>query len=264
MEHSFDIDIAKEYGIEEAILLNHFQFWIAKNKANNQNFYDGYYWTFNSMKALADLFPYMNNRKIDYAIENLIKNGLIIKGNYNKKGFDRTLWYAITNKGYAILQKCEMEDTKLLNGINKIVEPIPYNKTKILNTNKENIKEKEIFDFWNEKDIIKHKDIKPHLKAIQKALKEYSVEQIKEYIDRYNKVIKDKNYFFDYKWTLTDFLNRKDGISSFADDGSKWVNYLQGGNNYQKPAEKPQLMQHEYTQQDFDGIFDDLDKVVLK
>ena len=43
MQHSFDIDIAKEYGILEAILLNNMQFWIEKNKANGINYYDGNY-----------------------------------------------------------------------------------------------------------------------------------------------------------------------------------------------------------------------------
>lgn len=31
MEHSFDIEIAAEYGIECAILLKHLYFWIKKN-----------------------------------------------------------------------------------------------------------------------------------------------------------------------------------------------------------------------------------------
>ena len=141
MEHHFNIKIAERYGIEEAILLSNFEYWITKNKANNQNFFDGYYWTYNSKKALTLLFPYMTDRKIDYAINNLINQGLIIKGNYNKNDFDRTLWYAITKKGYSILQNCEMDSTKLCNGVNKIVEPIPNNNNHIENTN---IKERNI------------------------------------------------------------------------------------------------------------------------
>ena len=83
-----------------------------------------------------------------------------------------------------------------------------------------------IFNYWNSKDIIKHKELtKERQQTIDKALKKYSEEDIMKYIDRYSMVIKDTTYFFDYKWTLVDFLNRKDGISAFADDGSKWVNY---------------------------------------
>jgi hypothetical protein len=83
-----------------------------------------------------------------------------------------------------------------------------------------------IFNYWNDKNIIKHRELTEEIKsAIEKALKNYSEEEIKTYIDRYAKVIGDKDYFWHYKWSLKDFLTRKDGISSFNDEGSKWVNY---------------------------------------
>lgn len=128
MEHSFDIDVAKKYGIQAAILLKNLYFWIEKNRANDTNFYDGYYWTYNSKKAFSDLFPYMTERQIDYTLKKLIDEEIIITGNYNKVAYDRTLWYAITKKGYSILQNCEMETTKMSNGNNENVKPIPDNK----------------------------------------------------------------------------------------------------------------------------------------
>lgn len=142
MNHSFDIRIAEKYGIQPAIILNHLYFWIEKNRANKQNFHDGYYWTYNSKKAFAELFPYMTERQIDYAIKKLIDGGLVITGNYNEIAYDRTLWYAITPRGYAILQNCEMEKTELSNGNDTIVKPIPDINTDInTNINKERKKE---------------------------------------------------------------------------------------------------------------------------
>lgn len=131
MYHNFDTAIAEKYGVHAAILLNNIYFWIEKNKASDRNFYDGYYWTYSSNKAFSELFPYMTRRQIEYALKRLIDEGLLITGNYNDKPYDRTLWYAITKFGYSILQNCEMEVTKLLNGSNKIVEPIPYINTYI-------------------------------------------------------------------------------------------------------------------------------------
>lgn len=131
MEHSFDINIAKKYGIQAAILFKHLYYWISKNKANEANFYDGEYWTYNSKAAFSELFPYLTARQIDYALQKLIDDGLVITGNYNKVPYDRTLWYAITKKGYSILQNCEMEATKLSNGNNEIVQPIPNINTDI-------------------------------------------------------------------------------------------------------------------------------------
>lgn len=87
--------------------------------------------------------------------------------------------------------------------------------------------ENQIFDFWNECNIIKHRDMTDNIKkTITKALKTYTREDICKYIKRYAIVLEDDKYFFNYKWTLIDFLNRKDGISSFSDEGSKWVNFV--------------------------------------
>ena len=176
MEHSFDVDIAKRYGIHAAILLKNIYFWIEKNRANDTNFYDGYYWTFNSKKAFAELFPYMNARQVDYALQKLIDDKLIITGNYNKVAYDRTLWYAITKKGYSILQNCEMESTKKENGNDNGVEPIPDSKP----------------------------DCKPHRKPNKKKGKQTAkqfvpptLEEVKAYCaERGNKV--DAQFFFDF------------------------------------------------------------------
>lgn len=161
MQHSFNVEIAKKYGILEAVLLNHLWFWIKKNKANNTNYFDGNYWTYNSKKAFSELFPYASERQIDYALKKLIDCGLVITGNYNKSSYDRTLWYAITKVGYSILQNCEMETTKLLNGNDEIVQPIPDINTDI-NTDNNNKKERkktsydEILNSMVEDDDVKN------------------------------------------------------------------------------------------------------------
>lgn len=133
MQHSFDIDIACQYGILEAILLNHLWFWIEKNKANNQNYYDGYYWTFNSTRAYNELFPYASQRQIQNALKKLRDDEVIQVGNHNQNTYDRTLWYAFTKKGECIMQKCKMDNADLLNRNGKNVEPIPYINTYINN-----------------------------------------------------------------------------------------------------------------------------------
>lgn len=143
MQHSFDVELAIQYGIKEAILLNHLYFWIEKNKANNVHYYDNHYWTYNSIKAFKELFPYMSERQINNSLNKLKEQGLIITGNYNKSTYDRTTWYAFTEigmsimqkckmhftkAGVSIMQKCKMEDTKVQNGYVENVKPIPDNK----------------------------------------------------------------------------------------------------------------------------------------
>lgn len=110
MEHSFDVAIAKEYGVHSAILLKNLYFWIQKNATNGRHYHDGTYWTYNSRKAFSKLFPYLTARQVQYAIDKLIEDGLVRTGNFSKDAFDQTIWYAITEKGYSILQNCQMVD----------------------------------------------------------------------------------------------------------------------------------------------------------
>ena len=128
MQHHFDVELAQKYGVAEAILLNHFEYWIELNRENEKNFYDGRYWTFNSMKAFSKIFPYMTEKKIRNALKHLQDEGLIVTGNYNKLAYDRTLWYAFSDLAESILPKGQMEDPKRANGYFQKVEPIPDNK----------------------------------------------------------------------------------------------------------------------------------------
>lgn len=110
MQHHFNTEIAKQYDIITAILLDNFYYWIEKNRLNERNLKDGRYWTYNTKKAIAEWFPYLNERQLDYALKKMVEQGLLIKGNYNENKYDRTLWYAITDFGYSILQNCKMYD----------------------------------------------------------------------------------------------------------------------------------------------------------
>ena len=103
MEHSFDINIAKEYGITEAILLKNIYFWVKKNALNKTNAQDGRYWTFNSVKAFSGFFPYLNERQIKYALKTLKDCGLIITGVYNSNKRLSTLWYTLSDEALILL-----------------------------------------------------------------------------------------------------------------------------------------------------------------
>ena len=125
MKHIFDVAIAEKYGINAAVLLENLGYWIKQNEANETNFFDGTYWTFNSRRAYRELFPYMSERQIDTAFKKLIDDGLVITGHYNKLAYDRTLWYALTKKGKCILHFDGMEEDVLQNGTDQNVKPIP-------------------------------------------------------------------------------------------------------------------------------------------
>ena len=120
--HYFDVNIAKEYGVNCAVILQNIWHWVRKNEANGTNFYDGNYWTYNSTKAFQDIFPYLSRRQIETALNKLRDDGIIITGNYNALKYDRTLWYAVTEKGKSILLGCETETHKNVKSISPVCE----------------------------------------------------------------------------------------------------------------------------------------------
>jgi hypothetical protein len=95
MEHHFNIEDAKKYGITEAVILHNIRFWVAKNKANQTHFYEEQYWTYNSIAAFTELFPYLTVDQIRRALESLEKAGAIKTGNFNQSPYDRTKWYCV-------------------------------------------------------------------------------------------------------------------------------------------------------------------------
>ena len=112
MNHSFNVEVATKYGMLEAVLLENINFWVAKNKANEKNFYDGFYWTYNSITALSKLFPYASRATIFRALHNLEDASLILAGNYNKDASDKTKWYTLTKKGELLLNGTESCQTE--------------------------------------------------------------------------------------------------------------------------------------------------------
>lgn len=95
MIHSFDVAVATAHGVECAIMLANIEFWVAKNKANRKHFHKGRYWTYNSVKAWAELFPYWNPDKVRRVLEKLEEKGLILSDNFNPSPYDRTKWYTL-------------------------------------------------------------------------------------------------------------------------------------------------------------------------
>lgn len=165
MQHHFDTEHAKEYGILEAVLINHFSFWIAKNKANKKNYFEGRYWTYNSNKALAELFPYVSESQIRRALDKLVSIGVLVKGNFSVNSYDRTLWYSFGDN--CNLQNEQIHLTNSSNGSNENVNStITDNKTYNLSdkegVSSETAPPKKSFKVWTKEEF--QKELEPFSK----------------------------------------------------------------------------------------------------
>ena len=98
--HYFFPELAKLYGVDEAIMLNHFIYWISNNSMNGNNYQKGRFWTFNPVKKFTEYFPYWSESQIARIIKSLIKQGVLIDGNYNRHLYDRTKWYALNDQDH--------------------------------------------------------------------------------------------------------------------------------------------------------------------
>ena len=121
----FDVDVATEYGVSAAVLFENIGFWVEHNRANRANFHDGKYWTFNSRKALLELFPYIGEKQLRTATKTLLDAGLIETGNFNSSPYDRTLWYTLSDEGYSRWRKGNFPFGKKTNGNAQKGTPIP-------------------------------------------------------------------------------------------------------------------------------------------
>jgi DNA-binding PadR family transcriptional regulator len=108
MNHSFNTYIAKNYGIECAIILENIYFWCKKNEANG-HLTNGEPWTYNSVKAFNELFDYLSASAITRALKKLEENGLIKTGCFNTNSYDRTKWYCITDKAKEFFDVCNQQ-----------------------------------------------------------------------------------------------------------------------------------------------------------
>ena len=98
--HYFHEEIATQFGVGQAIIINHLLYWISNNLAKSKNYHDGRTWTYNAVNEFSIYFPYWSESQIRTILKSLLKQDVIIENNYNKHKYDRTKWYAFNDEQY--------------------------------------------------------------------------------------------------------------------------------------------------------------------
>lgn len=132
---SGDGQVARRYGVEEAIFLDSMVFWYRTNRGDDRNFYDGRWWSHNSMKAYEQIFPWWSAKQLRRIIESCKAKGALLSGNYNKDRRDRTYWYSPSDEvlvlyGEDIPGKCncpngQMQEPEGADSCAQMGEPLP-------------------------------------------------------------------------------------------------------------------------------------------
>ena len=149
MKININVCAAVKYGLEAAILLQNFFFWINHNIQKKINEKDGKFWTFTSINKLLEKYPFLSTGKIRSALETLVEIGILIKGNYNKNLYNKTTWYAfkddtIFNEIRSLFdEEKESNETKKKEIFNETLNnkeiPLPQ-ESNIISSEKENVK----------------------------------------------------------------------------------------------------------------------------
>ena len=188
--HSFNVSVAEQVGVNAAILLQTIKWWCEKNKANDRHEHDGLYWTYNSIKAWQELYPYLGKSAITSALRKLEERGLIVIGNFNRSAYDRTKWYAITEKGLALFgqsisENRKMEGSESENGNGENREPIPDTNQLHLDVADNTTEVSEIIDYLNDKAGTRYRastaKTREHVRA--RIREGYTLDDFKRVID---------------------------------------------------------------------------------
>lgn len=92
---------------------------------------------------------------------------------------------------------------------------------------------KEVFDFWNEQGIIKHREFTQKRKsAINSKLEHYSKDEIIQTISNYSYILSDDKFYYTHRFSLEDFLVR--AFDKFANRTTAEMTYI---NKYSKDVE---------------------------
>ena len=100
--------LAVKIGLNEALFIQQLHYWVDRSK----NIIDGRQWVYNTMADWSKQFPFWSQKTLSRTISNLEKQKLVISGNYNQKGYDRTKWYTID---YLALEQLETEEPETEN-----------------------------------------------------------------------------------------------------------------------------------------------------
>ncbi len=81
-----------------------------------------------------------------------------------------------------------------------------------------------IFVYWNRKKIVKHRVLTERIRRkINGQLKDYTLSEICKAIKNYAEIVFGDGYFWTYKFTLHDFLQR--GLEKFMSEADPFSNF---------------------------------------
>lgn len=222
--------LATAIGLKEAVVLSDLISKYNYFKAANRLSAEG--WFFNTYDNIADDTA-LSIRQVADCSNTLVNLGILesaLHGVPPKKHW-KINFEAIISKYFPnstksaelILQKAQNQFSENRRNINTNNITLKINENYLA-----------VYEAWNQAGVIVHKAFTEKMKRkIAQAVQAHTQEGVLKAISNYAQVLKapDK-YFFSYRWTLADFLQR--GLERFLDEARPLENFLKTG--FRQPA----------------------------
>ena len=218
MFFQFDSELARLYGVDEAIFIHNLYFWLRHNEATGTNIieYNGEkkVWSYHSMNAYQKVFPFWNRRQIRRIVESCRAQGLLITAALERDQHKQTLWYTLDEKVLAYYKNLDVN---------------VHDRDKKVHNQDKNVQSKDNIKYNKKYESDKHphgnvsKDAKaygPHkwiyltdheLDALIEDYGEVAVAKAVQYIDISAQKTGNRNGWCDWELTIRDAINRNWG-----------------------------------------------------
>jgi len=113
---TFDVEVAKEYGLECAVLFQAIGYWAKHNRSKPDRQRDGKAWMYMSRREWLEEFGYIGEGTLRSSLETLAEAGLIERGHYSEGMYARTTWYTLTAAGWELWLKQPKGSAEIAKG----------------------------------------------------------------------------------------------------------------------------------------------------
>lgn len=113
---TLDVDIARKYGLEPAILFQAIGYWCNHNKSKPDRQRDDKAWMYMSRREWLEEFSFIGEGTLRSSLQKLVDAGLVLTANYSEGMYARTTWYSLTDAGWDLWLKQPMGLAKSAKG----------------------------------------------------------------------------------------------------------------------------------------------------
>ena len=98
--------LALAVGLNGALFLQQLHYWLRKSP----HYHEGRTWVYNTYVAWREQFPFWSIDTLKRTIHDLVEQGVLLTGNFNKHPMDRTLWYSLDRDRLLAVARAALAD----------------------------------------------------------------------------------------------------------------------------------------------------------